>query len=273
MKKIIAIFAFCFFIIFSISSEDFINSNINDVVSAFILENRLPIAINEEILFTDDVSINDITLFEVFILNQLENIIKSISEGNFTEQLLANLDEILIMYQSLLDYYVNNNVKMPIIIMNFNNENNILIEYLEYNNYNLSFHNTFVVMDNNTDCIKLDNFLYILKQINGVMMSNILNYFSHDWENGEILTYRHIFFVDGQLTIIDNQLLDRWFIYNYFDYNSEIDLLNNNHELTVRILRMLKLRSHISEEVFDRILQETIENNNEINRLRKTKGL
>jgi hypothetical protein len=97
--------------------------------------------------------------FQLFMMDLLNKLTKDISEGNFSDKAIENFTELQRIISGFYNYCINKNYELAIIFNNTGNENDLLINYLKYNNYNLTYYNSFIVFDNNTNYLKLKDLI------------------------------------------------------------------------------------------------------------------
>jgi hypothetical protein len=232
-------------------------TKINDTIKQYIETNELPISIGEEIIVYNDFNINDKINFQLFMLNLLNILTKNISEGNFDDKTIENLIELQRIISGFFSYCVSNNYELSIIFDIIGNENALLINYLEYYNYNLTYCNNFVIFDNNTSYIKLKDLIVILLQIEDITRNNLTNYFLHDWNDKIGYVYKKIVFIDGIIEKIDSHVFDP-FYNESIDIASEVTLMNTCYGLIDSIIYLFKIKDYDLEE-YKNICEELIE--------------
>jgi hypothetical protein len=158
-------------------------TNVIDVVEQYIRKNKLPITIGEEITVNNDFNIADKTSFQVFILDLSNTLANNISEGHYNDETIENYLELQRIISGFYDFCLNNSYETAIIFTNIRNENELLINYLEYNDYDITFNNDFVILDNDTPYIKFEELIDVLQKMGDIARNNIINYLVRDWNN------------------------------------------------------------------------------------------
>jgi len=203
MKKYVFLFTILISIVLLSCDEGL--TNIVDVVEQYIKKNKLPITIGEEIIVKNDFNITDKTSFQLFFLDLSNTLANNISEGYFNEKTIENYIELEKIITGFYNSCISNNYEFALIFSNERNENKLLVDYLEYYDYNITLNNNFVILDNNTNYTKLENLIEILLQMSDITRNNIINYFLHDWNNEKTYIYRKMVFVNGIIETIDNE--------------------------------------------------------------------
>jgi hypothetical protein len=245
MKKYIFSLIFCILII-TLSCDNNL-TNINDTIKQYIATNELPISIGEEIIVYNDFNINDKINFQLFMLDLLNILTKNISEGNFDDKTIENFIELQRIISGFYNNCVSKNYELSIIFDIIRNENDLLIDYLEYYNYNLTYCNNFVIFDNNTTYIKLKDLIIILLQIEDIARNNLTNYFLLFWNDKNAYVYKKIFFIDGIIETIDSYVFDP-FYNESIDIASEVTLMNTCYGLIDSIIYLFKIKDYDLEE-------------------------
>jgi hypothetical protein len=211
--------------------------NIAGEVEKYIKRNELPITIGEIIIVYNDFSITDKTNFQIFMLDLINTLSNDISEGNFNDKTIENLTEAQRILTGFYSYCTDNNYELAIILNNTFNDKNLLIDYFEYYNYNLTFYNNWVIFDNNTYYPELKNLIGVLLQIGDIARNNIIKFF-HDWNGENVLIYKDIVLIDGIIETIDMD-------YNeYFDMVFEVNLMNVCYYLIGDIIYLFKIKGY-----------------------------
>jgi len=187
------------------------------------------------------------------LLNEFSN---KISEGNFNDDIIKNYLALQRIFEEFYDHCLNNNYEVAII---FENTKDILIDYLEFHNFNLTYYNSFIIFDNNTNYTKLSNLIETLVKISDVSRNNIINYLSLDQDNNKTFFYKKLVLVDGLIETKDMN-------YYYLDVVPEVILLNSSNNLIGNILYLFRIRGYsyiryenLMEEIRERITElETI---------------
>lgn len=187
------------------------------------------------------------------IVNQLLSIfMHSIS----LDEILENLSEISRILVSFYTYCKDNNYELAIVIIS--NDFYFLSGYLEYYNYNITYHNNnWITLDNNTGNMELNNLISILLQIADIAKTNISNMYLYNWggQGGEI--YKKIVFIDGKLEVENIDI-------EYLDSNKESDLMVKSYYLIGDILCLQITRDFANREIYETVWNEIIEKNMEM---------
>jgi hypothetical protein len=248
MKKNIFVLIFCIFTILLSCDNDL--TNIKDVVGQYIKKNNLPIAVGKGIIVYYDFNLTDKTNFQVFILDLLDTLASQISEGYYNDQTIENYIELQEILSGFYDYCVNNNYELAIIFKNTENEN-LLMEYLEYYNFNLTFYNNLVILDNNTHYIDLKNLIGFLLQAGDITRNNLINNFLHDWNGKDAYIYKNILFIDGMIKTTDME----YYANEYFDVIAEIELMYLYYYIIGDIIYLFETRGY-NLEAYENIWEE-----------------
>jgi hypothetical protein len=233
-------------------------SNVIEIVEQYIMKNDLPIRVGKEIIVYNDFNLTDKINFQIFMLNSIDKLSNDISEGNFNDDTVKNLIELQRILTGFYNYCTNNNYELAIIFNNPLNEKKLLIDYFEYYNYNLTFYNNWIILDNNTHYTELKKLIGVLLQIGDISRNNLINYL-HDW-NGENAFYKSIVFSDGFIETIDMD-------YNeYFDIVFELNLMNICYFLISDIIYLFKIKDY-DLDVFANTMEEIMEKNKELEKL------
>jgi hypothetical protein len=256
MKKYIFVFSFYFFTILISCGNSLTNTA--DIVGKYIKENELPITIGEEIIVYNDFNMTDKTKYQIFMMDLINKFSDDISEGNFNDKTIENLIEAQRILTGFYKYCTNYQYELAIIFGNKYNEKDLLIDYFEYYNYNLTFYNNWVIFDNNTHYTELKNLIGILLQIGDIARDNLIN-FLHGW-NGE---YEHLYkknvFIDGKIGTIDMDYL-------YLDVVMEVERMNICYYLIADILYLFKIKGY-NLDLYENIWEEIIGKNREFEKL------
>jgi hypothetical protein len=257
MKKYIFAFVLC--ILTVLLSCDNKLTDIADVIGKYIKENELPITVGEEIIVYNDFSFTDKINFQIFMLSLMNKLSNDISEGNFNDKTIEDFKEAQRILTRFYSYCTDNNYELAIIFDNTYNDKNLLIDYLEYYNYNLTFDKNFIIFDNNTQYTELISLIGILLQIGDIARNNLIG-FLHDWNGANFSVYKSIVFIDGIIETIDKD-------YNeYFDVVYELNLMYICYCLIGDIIQLFKIRGY-DLDVYENTWAEITEKNKEIERL------
>ena len=221
------------------------NRNITETVKQFILENKLPIAIGDEIIFYGDIDTADRIKFQVFILNLLNIITKHISGGFFysSDEISEKIIELHRILTAFYNHCAKNNLELAIIINNFSNQSRILVDFLTYHEYDFVDYNGLIILDNNSHNNKLSKLIGFLFQINMSAKYNLLNYFSHGLVN-------EYFDMPGEMGLMvstNNIIGDLLFIFSVRNYNLPEfenmwnEIIEKNDKLLSLIEKQIKL--------------------------------
>jgi hypothetical protein len=184
---------YIFGLIFSISlislSCNDNSANVIDIVEQYINKNKLPITIGDEITVNNDFNLTDKTGFQIFILDLSNTLANNISEGNYNDGTIESYLELQRIISGFYDFCTNNSYETAIIFTNIRNENELLVNYLEYHDYNIIFSNDFVILDNNIHYIKFEKLIDISQEIGDITRNNLMNYLLHDWKGRNTYNY------------------------------------------------------------------------------------
>jgi hypothetical protein len=122
----------------------------SDAVGKYINKNGLPITIDEEIIVNNDFTLAEKIKFQIFMMDLLNKLSDDISEGNFNDKTIENLVEAQRILTGFYDYCRTHNYELAIIFNNKYNEKDLLIDYLQYYHYNLTFYDNWIIFDNET---------------------------------------------------------------------------------------------------------------------------
>jgi hypothetical protein len=254
--------------IISLSCNDN-STNIIDVVEQYIKNNKLPITIGREITVNNDFNITDKTSFQVFILDLSNTLANNISEGHYNDDTIENYLELQRIMSGFYDSCFNNNYETAIIFTNIRNENKLLVNYLEYHNYNITFNNDFVILDNNINYTKLEKLIDALQQMGDITRNNIINYLLHDWNGKDTYIYKKIVFIDGMIGTVDinsfiyepfnKESINGWFINQDIDLALEVGIMNVSYYMISSIINLFKIKGYDLKEY--EITWEEIETN------------
>jgi hypothetical protein len=131
------------------------------------------------------------------------------------------------------------------------NENKIIVDFLEYHNYNLTFSNNFIILDNNTTNAKLVELIFFLDQLGNIKRNNIYNCFIHYINNEQTFTYKKTLLVDGKIQSIDSTY---YIIENDTVSNENLDLaletviMNVSYHMIDSIIYLLKIKGYGTDE-------------------------
>jgi hypothetical protein len=215
------------------------NINIIDVVQQYIKKNKLPITIGGEITVNNDFNITDKTGFQVFILGLSNTLANNISEGNYNDETIENYIELQRIISGFYDFCGNNGYETAIIFTNIRNENRLLVDYLEYHNYNITFNNDFVILDNNINYKEFEKLFGVLQQMGDVTRDNIINYMLYDWNTQETYIYKKIIFVDGIIEILDINSINEG-----IDLALEVGIMNVSYYMIGGIINLFRIKSY-----------------------------
>jgi hypothetical protein len=222
-----------------------------DIVSQYVKKNNLPINIGKETTVINDFDITGKTNFLLFIMDLSNSLANSISEGNYTDETIANYQELQNIISGFYNSCLGNNYELAIIFTNTGNENKIIVDFLEYHNYNLTFSNNFIILDNNTTNAKLGELVLFLDQLGGIKRNNVYNYFIHFINNEQTFTYEKILLVDGKIQSIDSTY---YIIENDMVSNDDLDLaletviMNVSYHMIDSIIYLLKIKEYGTDE-------------------------
>jgi hypothetical protein len=230
---------------------------IDDVVGKYINKNKLPITIGEEITVYHDFNLTDKIKFQIFMLDLVNKLSDAISEGNFNDKTIENLVEAHRILTGFYDYCKDNNYELAIIFNNKYNEKDLLIDYLQYYHYNLTFHDNWIIFDNDTRYAELKRLMGVLLQMGDIAWNN-LKYFLQGWEDVHI--YTHIVFINGQIQTIEMD-------YNeHFDVVMEVDRMTICYCFISDIIYLFKLKGFNLDE-YENIEEHITEKNKEFEKL------
>jgi len=261
MIEIKKTFFFLFIIIISMTSlfcQDNVPINVREKVEYYILENKLPITIGEEIIFKDYFNITDRINFQVFLMDLLEKVINQVLDFNisyeYMEELLNNLTVISNIINNYNNFCKNNNYELATIV--FNNNFYFLNEYFEYNNYNIAYHyNNWISLDNNTSKMELHNLINILLQISDIYKNNYKNDILYNWGCVDNIIYEKIMFVDGRIEKIKYESEEP-----YFDKN----LIFRCYYYIGDIIKLIMSRDYDNKNIYETLWSDIIEKNMEM---------
>jgi len=229
-------------------------TNIANTVEQYIKKNKLPITIGEEIIVKNDFNITDKTSFQVFILDLSKTLANNISEGNYNDKTIKNYLKLQKIISGFYNSCISNNYELAIIFSNERNENRLLVDYLEYHNYNITFNNNFVILDNNTNYIKLENLIKVLLRIGDVTRDNLIDYFLHDWNGEETYIYKEIVFIDGMIETVDvnsyiyepfnEESINGWLINKDVDLALQVGIINVSYYMIDAIIYLFRIKGY-----------------------------
>jgi hypothetical protein len=228
------ILIFCIFIILISCGNDSVK--ISDVIEKYIKKNNLPVTIGKEIIVYNDFNIDDKINFQVFMLDLYNSLADDISEGNFNDKTIEGLVEVQRIIDGFYKYCVDNNYELAIVFNNKFNEKDLLIDYLKYHNYNLTFYNNWIIFDNNTHYTELKNLIGILLQIGDIARNNLINFF-HDRNEEDAHLFKKIVFNYGVIETVDVD-------YEYFDVVSQVELMNISYYLINDIIYLFRIKGY-----------------------------
>jgi hypothetical protein len=234
-------------------------TDITDVVGEYIKKNELPIAVGKEITVYNDFSITDKTNFQIFMLGLLNTLSNDISEGNYNDKTIEDFIETQRILTGFYGYCADNNYELATVFDNTYNDKNLFIEYFEYYNYNLTFHNNWVIFDNNTDYVKLKNLIGVSLQMGDITRNNIVN-FLHNRDGENAFVYKSIIFTDG---IIETVGMDS---NEYFDAAFELGFMHVCYCLISDMIHLFKIRGY-DLGVYANTWAEITEKNKELEKL------
>ena len=134
-KSFFSLIVLIFPVLFSCNNNPNDQTNITYIVEQYVKENNLPITIGEKIIVAHDFSIPEKTNFLFFILDLINAIANKISEGNFNDKDIENYKGLGRIITGFYESCANNGLELALF---FETESTLLIEYLEYHNYNFS---------------------------------------------------------------------------------------------------------------------------------------
>jgi hypothetical protein len=181
--------------------------------------------------------------------NSLAN---SISEGNYTDETIANYQELQNIISGFYKSCFGNNYEIATIFTNARNENKIIVDFLKYHKYNITLNNNFVILDNNTNNAKLGELILFLDQLGGIKINNVYNYFMHFINNDQTFTYEKILLVDGKIQSIN--ISADYGIENDIVSNDDLDLaletviMNVSYHMIDSIIYLLKIKEYGTDE-------------------------
>lgn len=259
MKKYIFVLVLGILILapsFSQTSSEF---DVNNIVQQFILENGLPIVIDEEIKFYGYFDARARKKFQVFILNIQNTLSRQLSEGLFycINELTDNIIELNRILTAFYNYCARNNLELAIIINNAGSANEMIIDYLKHFNYSFENYNDLFILDSGTEYAKLSRLLGFLLQKNIIASTNLRNYFLHDWNDKPYFISRRITLVNGQVEIVQN---------DYLDFLEEMVVLLNTNNIIGDILFIFGVRNYMLPE-YEGIWNEILEKNRTLERV------
>jgi hypothetical protein len=241
MKKYI--FGLIFISFISVSCNDK-PTNVIDTVEQYIRKNKLPITIGEEITVNNDFNITDKTSFQVFILDLSNTLANNISEGYYNDETIENYLELQRIISGFYDFCLKNGYETAIILTNIRNENELLVNYLEYHDYNITFNNDFVILDNDTRYIKFEKLIDALQRMGDITRNNIINYLMHDWNNKDTYIYKKIVFVDGMIETVDiNSSINEG-----IDLALEVGIMNVSYYMISNIIDLFRIKGYDLKE-------------------------
>jgi hypothetical protein len=194
--------------------------------------------IGEEIIVYEDFNITDKTNFQIFMLDSLNTLANNISEGFYNDETIKNYTELQRILTGFYNNCVNNNYELAIIFNHTGNEYNLLIDYLEYYNYNLTFYNSFVILDNNTNYSELKNLIGFLLQTGDIARDNLINNFLHVSNNENAYIYKKTEFSDGMIKTTNMEHNE------YFDVVFEVVLMNVCYYLIGDITYLFRIKGY-----------------------------
>ena len=181
-------------------------------------------------------------IFLVNLLDELQYFLAHIYENSMDfDEILENITVVQKVLNGFFRYCGNNDFEIAII---FKNDIILLQEFLNYYNFNLAYKNNLIILDDNTDNIKLENFVEYLLKICNITRSNLINYFLSDWEIDESYVYNVGTFENGKLNIIHQSNEN-------FHFPSELYLMDNCDSIIDVIIYLFKVRKYNCEKYYD----------------------
>jgi hypothetical protein len=230
-------------------------------VREYIFENNFPIIIN---------NMNNESLYDLHILNNfefnekikfivyLENLINIACHklNNFinTDAIITEITIIANMRNEFYNECIRNNFEIPVIINNYNNRYELLLDFLRFNNYIISYYyDDLIYLDIKKNISMLSDLMKFLLEAGNISRENVLNYCSNGFEDNSFL-FKKIIFSEYGMEIID--LIDD-FVYEksdvFFNLTDEIYIVDDCYNNYFMFFYVFKLSGYEYEEYYNTI--------------------
>jgi hypothetical protein len=179
-------------------------------IQEYILENYLPIIISN----TNNVRLYDLHILNNFDFNEktkfivyLENLINiglhKIVNGIYTDATITEITIIVNIKNKFCNECIKNNFEIPVIINNHNNRYELLLDFLRFNNFIISYYfDNIIFLDIKSNIHLLNDLMKFLLLTGNISRENILNYCNYGFEDNSFL-FKKIIFSEYGMEIID----------------------------------------------------------------------